>query len=64
MSSRLHDHLVHEHGRSGREIDGLPLADLHRFEHVEQALGLITLAHRHGRAAPVGDQARSRPFPR
>jgi hypothetical protein len=45
--SRLHDHLVREHGRTAREIAGLPLADLHRFEHVEQDLGLNTLSHRH-----------------
>jgi hypothetical protein len=45
--SRLHDHLVREHGRTPREIAGLPLADLHRFEHVEQDLGLNTLSHRH-----------------
>jgi hypothetical protein len=46
-SSRLRDHLLRDHGRAGREIDGLPLADLHRFEHVEQAMGLNDLSHRH-----------------
>jgi hypothetical protein len=46
-SSWLHDHLLRDHGRTGREIDGLPLADLHRFEHVEQAMGLNDLSHRH-----------------
>jgi hypothetical protein len=46
-SSRLHDHMLHEHGRPGREINGLPLADLHHFEHVEQAMGLNDLSHRH-----------------
>jgi hypothetical protein len=46
-SSRLHDHMVRDHGRSGREINGLPLADLHRFEHVEQAMGLNDLGHQH-----------------
>ena len=46
-SSWLHDHMLHEHGRDGREIDGLPLADLHRFEHVEQAMGLSDLRHHH-----------------
>jgi hypothetical protein len=25
----------------------LPLADLHRFEHVEQAMGLNDLGHKH-----------------
>ncbi len=45
--SRLRDHLLGDHGRSGREIDGLPLADLHRFEHVEQAMGLNDLSHWH-----------------
>ena len=47
LSSRLHHHLLHEHGRDGREIDGLPLADLHHFEHVEQAMGLNDLRHQH-----------------
>jgi hypothetical protein len=47
-SSRwLHDHMVREHGRAGRELDGLPLADLHHFEHVEQAMGLTELSHHH-----------------
>ena len=27
----LRDHLLRDHGRSGREVDGLPLEDLHRF---------------------------------
>jgi hypothetical protein len=43
----LHDHMLHEHGRLGREINGLPLADLHHFEHVEQAMGLNDLSHQH-----------------
>jgi hypothetical protein len=43
----LHDHMLHEHGRPGREINGLPLADLHHFEHVEQAMGLNDLSHQH-----------------
>jgi hypothetical protein len=46
-SSRLHDHMLRDHGRTGREINGLPLADLHRFEHVEQAMGLNDLSHQH-----------------
>ena len=46
-SGRLRDHMLHEHGRTGREINGLPLADLHHFEHVEQAMGLNDLGHRH-----------------
>jgi hypothetical protein len=46
-SSGLRRHLLRQHGRTAREIDGLPLADFHRFEHVEQAMGLIPLAHRH-----------------
>jgi hypothetical protein len=46
-SSRLYHHLLHEHGRDGREINGLPLADLHHFEHVEQAMGLNDLRHQH-----------------
>ena len=47
LSSRLHHHLLHEHDRDGREINGLPLADLHHFEHVEQAMGLNDLRHQH-----------------
>jgi hypothetical protein len=46
-SSRLHDHLLRDHGRTAQEINGLPLADLHRFEHVEQAMGLNDLGHQH-----------------
>jgi hypothetical protein len=46
-SSRLHDHMLRHHGRTEREINGLPLADLHRFEHVEQAMGLNGLSHHH-----------------
>jgi hypothetical protein len=46
-NSRLRDHMLHEHARTGQEISGLPLADLHRFEHVEQAMGLNDLSHQH-----------------
>jgi hypothetical protein len=53
---RLHDHLVRDHGRTGRELDGLPLADLHRFEHVEQAMGMNSLSHQH--PAVAGPHAR------
>ena len=55
-SSHLHDHLVRDHGRTGRELDRLPLADLHRFEHVEQAMGLNDLRHQH--PADAGTRAR------
>jgi hypothetical protein len=54
--SRLRRHLVRQHGRAGTEFAGLPPADLHRFEHVEQSLGLITLGHQH-----VADSAAHRP---
>jgi hypothetical protein len=43
----LHDHLVSCHGRTGSDLDGLPLVAVHRFEHVEAELGLVELAHRH-----------------
>jgi hypothetical protein len=43
----IHEHLIRDHGRTGPEIDGLSLADLHHFEHLEQELGLIDLGHRH-----------------
>jgi hypothetical protein len=39
--------MLREHGRTGPETDALPLEALHRFEHVEQAMGLNDLAHRH-----------------
>jgi hypothetical protein len=49
----LREHLIRDHGRTAQEIDGLPLADLHRFEHVEQAMGLNDISHRHP-AGPGG----------
>jgi hypothetical protein len=45
--SRLHDHMLRDHGRTARETDGMPLEDLHRFEHVEQSMGLNDLGHHH-----------------
>jgi hypothetical protein len=51
-SSRLRTHLLREHGRTEPNIAGLPLAHLHRFEHVEQAMGLISLRHRHSANGP------------
>jgi hypothetical protein len=50
-NSRLRRHLSRKHGRSGPDVAGLPIGDLHRFEHVEQSMGLITLGHWH---APDG----------
>ena len=51
----LRDHLLRDHGRSEWEVDGLPLEDLHRFEHVEQAMGLNDLSHGHSAdGAPPG----------
>jgi hypothetical protein len=55
-SSELRDHMLRHHGRTERDINGLPLADLHRFEHVEQAMGLNDLGHQH--PADVGTHAR------
>jgi hypothetical protein len=62
-SSRLRDHLLHDHGRTAGEIEGLPLAGLHRFEHVEQAMGLNDLSHHHpsGLETDVGGHAASTP---
>jgi hypothetical protein len=64
----LREHMLREHGRTARETDGLPLEDLHRFEHVEQAMGLNDLRHQHApdshglpRLHPVGHQAQRRP---
>ncbi len=65
MSTHL-DHLIHQHGRTRRELDGLPLAALHRLEHVEQALDLIALDHQHvddeftGDLRAVGPREQSR----
>src|SRR4051794_9181597 len=47
LSSRLHDHMLRFHGRTGWDLNGLPLADLHHFEHVEQTMGLNDLSHQH-----------------
>jgi len=55
-SGLLHDHLLRDHGRTEGEINGFPLASLHRFEHVEQAMGLNELGHRH----PVDVEAHAR----
>jgi hypothetical protein len=49
MSNWLHDHLVRDHGRSPHEIAGLPLVSVHRLEHVDQAMELLHLNHRHDR---------------
>ena len=56
MGTRLRDHLVSEHGREFRDLAGLPLAGVHRLEHVEDELGLLHLHHGHARAS-----ARRRP---
>jgi hypothetical protein len=45
----VHSHLLHEHRRASRDLDGLPLDEMHRFEHVEADLGLLDLDHWHGR---------------
>ncbi len=57
-SSWLLDHMLRHHGRTEREINGLPHADLHRFEHVEQAMGLNGLTHHHPAdvASSTGEQ--------
>jgi hypothetical protein len=47
QGNSLRDHMLHDHGRTEQELDGLPLADLHRFEHVEQGMGLNDLGHHH-----------------
>ena len=51
MSTRLRDHLLAAHGREIRDLAGLPLAGVHRLEHVEQELGLLHLHHGHARAS-------------
>ena len=48
MSTPLHRHLLHDHGREPRELEGIPLGAVHRLEHVEDDLGLIELRHAHG----------------
>jgi hypothetical protein len=47
QTSWLHDHLLHDHGRTEEQLAGMPLAGLHRFEHVEHEMGLHRLSHRH-----------------
>jgi hypothetical protein len=49
MSNWLHEHLVRDHGRAHHELNGLPLAAVHRLEHVDQAMELLHLDHRHHR---------------
>jgi hypothetical protein len=46
-SGQLHDHLLRDHGRTAEDLNGFPLARLHHFEHVEQAMGLNELSHQH-----------------
>ena len=60
-SSALHEHMLRDHGRTGRETDGLPLADLHRFEHVEQAMGLNALDHEHPADVETGTHVSAEP---
>ena len=60
-SSQLHDHMLRHHGRTEREINGLPLADLHRFEHVEQAMGLNDLSHQHPADTSTSTDASAEP---
>jgi len=45
----LREHLMAEHGRDLYDLMRSPdcLASLHRFEHFEAAVGLISLAHVH-----------------
>jgi hypothetical protein len=49
----VHSHLVHDHRRAWPDIEGLPADDVHRFEHVEQDLGLLHLDHWHSRDGTV-----------
>ena len=46
-SDLLLSHLIHEHGRAGYDIVGIPLAHLHELEHLEDNLGLLELHHEH-----------------
>ena len=46
-SELLLSHLIHDHGRAGHEIAGIPLAHLHELEHLEDNLGLLDLQHQH-----------------
>src|SRR3954447_22218769 len=58
----LLEHLVSSHARTAADLAGLPTADVHSFEHLEQALGLIELDHVHGGAgAPDQVSATSTP---
>jgi hypothetical protein len=49
----LVDHLLSAHRRTPGDLAGLPPAEVHSFEHLEQALGLLELDHTHdGADAP------------
>jgi hypothetical protein len=48
-AGRLHHHLEHGHRRSAHELRGGPLQAIHRLEHIDDELGLLTLDHTHGR---------------
>lgn len=56
----LHDHLVSSHGRAGADLDGLPLVAVHRFEHVEAEMCLLSLGHRHRERGTVRATPRRR----
>jgi hypothetical protein len=43
----LRDHLLHDHGRTAHELDGVPLPAMHRLEHLEQTMSLVHLGHHH-----------------
>ena len=45
--TRLRGHLVHDHQRSALELGEVALQAIHRLEHIDDELGLLTLDHEH-----------------
>lgn len=46
-ADRLHDHLVHDHGRVEYELREMPLDAIHQLEHFDEEHDLLALDHRH-----------------
>ena len=47
LQARLRGHLVHDHQRSALELGEVALQAIHRLEHIDDELGLLTLDHVH-----------------
>jgi hypothetical protein len=52
-TSKLYEHLVNDHGWEARPyLINQRLHDLHRLEHTEAGLGLVSLEHDHETSVP------------